>query len=102
MLTHIVWWTLKPEAEGRTAMENAAFIRDALYALKDVVPSLRDIRVSHETLPGCTESVDLVLMTEHADAQGLVEYATHPEHKKIAELLGKAASSRRALDFLSR
>lgn len=101
MLTHIVWWTLKPEAEGRTAAQNAAHIREQLYALKGVVPPLKNIRLSSELLSGCTESVDLILTTEHDDAEGLTAYATHPEHKKVAEYIGKVTTSRRALDFIS-
>jgi hypothetical protein len=101
MLTHIVWWTLKPEAEGRTAAQNAAHIREQLYALKGVIPSLKNIRLSSELLSSCTESVDLILTTEHDDAEGLAAYATHPEHKKVAEYIGKVAASRRALDFIS-
>ena len=101
MLTHIVWWTLKPEAEGRTAAQNAAHIRELLYALKGVVPSLKNIRLSSELLPGCTESVDLIPTTEHDDSEGLTAYATHPEHKKVAEYIGKVTASRRALDFIS-
>ncbi len=101
MLTHIVWWTLKPEAEGRTALENAEFIRERLYALKGAIPSLKSIRLSSECLGSCTEGVDLVLLTEHDDAEGLSAYATHPEHKKVAEYIGKVAGSRRALDFVS-
>ncbi len=98
-LTHIVWWTLKPEAEGHTALENAEIIRKGLYALRGVVPSLKGIRLSLECLPSCTESVDLVLMTEHDNTEGLVAYAAHPEHRKVAEYIGKVATSRRALDF---
>ena len=33
MVRHIVWWTLKPEAEGRTAAENAKLIKQRLEAL---------------------------------------------------------------------
>lgn len=99
MLTHIVWWTLKPEAEGLTAARNADLIKERLYALKGVIPSLKNIRLSDEVSSSSTEGADLVLLTEHDDAQGLADYATHPEHRKIAEYIGKVTSSRRALDF---
>ena len=41
MVRHIVWWTLKPEAEGRTAAENAKLIKQRLEALRaDSVPQV--------------------------------------------------------------
>ena len=36
MVRHIVWWTLKPEAEGRTAAENAKLIKQRLEALRGI------------------------------------------------------------------
>ena len=40
MVRHIVWWTLKPEAEGRTAAENTKLIKQRLEALKGQTPSI--------------------------------------------------------------
>ena len=57
MVRHIVWWTLKPEAEGRTAAENAKLIKQRLEALMGQIPSLKSLEVSyavsytHLTLP---------------------------------------------------
>lgn len=33
MIRHIVWWTLKPEAEGRSAAENAELMKKAARGL---------------------------------------------------------------------
>lgn len=33
MIRHIVWWTLKPEAEGRSAAENAELMKKAVRGL---------------------------------------------------------------------
>ena len=46
MVRHIVWWTLKPEAEGRTAAENAKLIKQRLEALMGQSPSLQSLEVS--------------------------------------------------------
>ena len=46
MVRHIVWWTLKPEAEGRTAAENAKLIKQRLEALMGQIPSLKSLEVS--------------------------------------------------------
>ena len=100
MLTHIVWWTMKDNAGGRTADENIRLIRSQLEDLRGRIPSLKEIRLSTEILPGSTEPASLVLVTRHDDAAGLAAYAEHPEHQKVAVLLKEAAASRRAIDFI--
>ena len=43
MIRHIVWWTLKPEAEGRTAAENPALMKQRAEALRGQIPGLLSI-----------------------------------------------------------
>ena len=59
MVRHIVWWTLKPEAEGRTAAENAKLIKQRLEALMGQIPSLKSLEVSYDFLPTCTMPVNV-------------------------------------------
>ena len=99
MLTHIVWWTLKPEAAGKSAAENAAAIRQALLDLRGRIPELRDLTVSTRILDSSTENSELVLVTRHDDAEGLKAYAVHPDHLKVGAMLKEAAASRKAIDF---
>ena len=40
MVTHIVFWALKDEAEGHGKRENAEHIKELLEALVGVVPGL--------------------------------------------------------------
>ena len=40
MVTHIVFWALKDEAEGHDKRENAEHIKELLEALVGVVPGL--------------------------------------------------------------
>ena len=40
MVTHIVFWALKDEAEGHSKRENAEHIKEMLEALVGVVPGL--------------------------------------------------------------
>ena len=77
MVRHIVWWTLKPEAEGRTAAENAKLIKQRLEALMGQIPSLKSLEVSYDFLQTCTMPVNVILMTTHDDAEGLKAYAEH-------------------------
>lgn len=101
MLTHIVWWTMKPEADGHSGMENAQRLKDALKALSGRIPSLLDITVSMDLLSSTTEELQLVLITRHNDEEGLKAYAQHPEHQKCIELTKKIVATRRVIDFTS-
>ena len=93
MVRHIVWWTLKPEAEGRTAAENAKLIKQRLEALMGQIPSLKSLEVSYDFLPTCT-------MTTHDDAEGLKAYAEHPAHVAVGkELIKLVTESRQAIDY---
>ena len=90
MVRHIVWWTLKPEAEGRTAAENAKLIKQRLEALMGQIPSLKSLEVSYDFLPTCTMPVNVILMTTHDDAEGLKAYAEHPAHVAVGKELERA------------
>ena len=88
MVRHIVWWTLKPEAEGRTAAENAKLIKQRLEALMGQIPSLKSLEVSYDFLPTCTMPVNVILMTEH------------PAHVAVGkELIKLVTESRQAIDY---
>ena len=46
MIRHIVWWTLKPEAEGRSAAENAELMKKAARGLIGKIPGLLSLDIS--------------------------------------------------------
>ncbi len=99
MLTHIVWWTFKEAARGKSGAENAAEVRAALNGLRGKITELIDLSVSLTVLDSSTEKAELILVTRHDNAEGLAAYAAHPDHQKVAALLKEAAASRKALDF---
>lgn len=100
MLTHIVWWTFKPEAGGKSGAENANAVRTALQSLRGNIPELKELSVSLTLLDTTTENAELVLVTRHDNAEGLAAYAAHPEHQKVAGMIKEVVASRRAIDFM--
>lgn len=100
MLTHIVWWTLKPEADGKSAAENAALLKERLEKLQGLIPSLKGISVGLHVQNTSTEKADLVLVTRHDDDAGLAAYASHPEHLAVGDILKNVVLSRKSIDFL--
>lgn len=100
MLTHIVWWTFKAEAQGKSAIENATLVKSMIEGLLGRIPELKAVSVGRDLLETSTETADLVLVTRHDDAAGLAVYAAHPEHQKVVEILKEVAASRKAIDFI--
>ena len=98
MIKHIVVWRFKDEALGASKAENLERAKAAIEALRDLVPSVRhlevglDIRAAHDPW-------DLVIYSEFDDRGGLDAYQVHPEHMKVAELIGEMRELRAAVDY---
>ena len=65
MIRHIVWWTLKPEAEGRSAAENAELMKKAARGLIGKIPGLLSLDISGTVLGTSTMPAELVLHSTH-------------------------------------
>lgn len=99
MIRHLVWWDLKPEADGRSAAENAKLMKERAEAMMGKIPSLKSIEVSYTILPSTTLPVGVILHSTHDDAEGLKAYAEHPIHVEYGKLVKVVTENRRAIDF---
>lgn len=98
MIKHIVMWTLKPEAEGGTAAENAQKMKTMLEGLNGVIPTLSHLEVSTDIVAASPEA-DVCLYSEFATREDLDAYQVHPEHQKCVAFIKSIVSSRHVLDF---
>lgn len=99
MIRHIVWWTLKPEAEDRSAAENAELMKKAARGLIGKIPGLLSLDISGTVLGTSTMPAELVLHSTHEDEEALQTYAVHPLHLECGRLMKSVAESRQALDY---
>ncbi len=99
MLHHMVWWTLKEEAEGADAAANALKIKKGAEALAGKIATLGTIEVSLQIAATTTVDAEVVLHSTHDDAAALAAYNEHPEHQKLVSFIKKVVSSRQALDY---
>lgn len=99
MLHHIVWWTLKEEAEGRTVEENAKRLAGLGNALRGKIDELLSIEFSVNIASTSTLPAHLVLHSTHKNADDLAAYATHPLHVAFGKELKPCVASREALDY---
>ncbi len=98
MIKHIVAWRFKAEALGSTKAENLVRAKSALEALRSTVPSVRHLEVGLDV--GVDHNAwDIVLYSEFDDRDGLLAYQVHPEHMKVAQLIGEMRESRAAVDY---
>lgn len=98
MIRHIVMWTLKEEAEGASAAENAAKMKEMLEALNGRIDGLERLSVSHDIIaadPDC----EIVLCSDHVDEDALNHYQSHPEHQSCVSFVVKVAAGRKVIDF---
>lgn len=98
MMKHIVLWKLKPEAEGKTAAENALIIRERLEGLFGKIPEIRSIRVDLN-MPDMPGNYDLALTAEFESPAAMSAYQKNPLHEDVAAYVQKAVSERAAIDI---
>jgi len=92
VLTHVVLFTLNNR-------DDADEILGRLRDLRSQIPSLISLRCGKNSIAK-PNSWDIALVTEHADADGLQEYATHPVHLELVEWLASRLASRAVVDSI--
>lgn len=98
MIKHIVVWRLKDVALGAGKAENLERAKAAIESLRDSVPSVRHLEVGLD-IGAAHDSWDIVIYSEFDDRDGLDAYQVHPEHVKVAALIGELRELRAAIDY---
>jgi hypothetical protein len=98
MIRHVVNWKLA--AEDAAARELAATeIVTALTALPALIPEIIAFEVGRNVAYPDT-NWDLVLIADFASLDDLGAYQAHPEHQKVAPIVGARVSARSTVDFV--
>lgn len=90
MITHVVLFRFRDPADVASAT-------DRLRALGGVVPALRSIRVGTNGNTG-PNAFDVVLVTEHDNADQLAAYQADPAHRAVADWLASRVTDRAVVD----
>ena len=98
MVKHIVMWKLKDFAEGKSRGENIKYIKGELEKLKDSIKEIKFLEVGENV--NADKSYDAVLYSEFDSLEDLEIYQNHPDHKKVAEYVGKVRESRVVGDYV--
>ena len=98
MLTHIVMWKFKPEAEGADKAANLVRAKALLDACAGLTPGMRMLEVAIAQ-PGLECTYDLVLYAEFDDAAALDAYQNHPQHLAVKPFVGAVRLERQCMDY---
>jgi hypothetical protein len=99
MIKHIVFFNLLDNAEGKTKLEHAKYLKTALENLKNLIPELITIEVGINHESADNSNYDLSLYTEFASIDDLGIYQNHPEHKKVGSYIAKIKTARACVDY---
>lgn len=99
MIKHIVMWTLKEEAEGATAAQNAAKMKEMLEALNGKIDVLKHLEVSAEIFEAAPEC-SIVLYSEFESKEDLQTYAVHPLHQECVAFIKQIVKTRSVVDYV--
>ena len=126
---HIVMWKFKEQHNGKSALENARWMKEQLEGLVGVVPELLSAEVgispaleqaagapapvaaqSNAAAPSNAAAVpapaasgeyDACLLSTFASPEALAAYKVHPKHKAISAYCKEARLKRLAFDWWS-
>lgn len=98
MINHVVLFKLKNyDSESQKQIEISK-IEEALLSLSGKIEELKYIEVG-VNYDLAAKSFDICLITHFESLDQLDSYRIHPEHLKVAELIGQHAVERAAVDF---
>ena len=98
MVRHVILWNMKETLSDEERRKVKNDIKEALEALKGVIPGLLEINVATDPLD--TSNADLLLDSLFEDKDVLAVYADHPAHVKVKdELVVPNVRSRVCMDY---
>ena len=98
MVKHIVMWTLKDFAEGRSKSENLVLMKERLEALGSKIDAIRHLEVGLN-LTDSEEAYDIVLYSEFDSREDLEAYRVHPAHVEARDFIRRVREERRVVDY---
>jgi hypothetical protein len=97
VIRHIVSWTLQAETpETRAAAIEG--MRERLEPLVGVIPGLQSLVVRGD-IGQVDSNWDVVLVSEHDDAEALAAYQRHPDHVAAGPFVRSVVRDKACVDY---
>ena len=97
MIKHIVMWKVRGDDPAAQAA-NLARLKAEFESLRGRVPGLLHLEVGIDD-SRVDYACDVLLYTEFASRQALLDYAEHPEHLRVRRNLGDMRIARHQVDY---
>ncbi|MFM0740544.1 Dabb family protein [Paraburkholderia xenovorans] len=97
MIRHIVMWRVR----GDTPEEKAAsrqLVKKSFEGLRGRIPGMTHLEIGLDS-SAVDYACDVVLVTDFESQQALDNYAQHPEHLRVKQVLGDVRIARFQVDY---
>jgi hypothetical protein len=98
MIKHIVFWTFKDEALGKSGAENIEEAVERLSTLPDKIPQIKEFEAGRNVTDS-TAAYELALYSVFDSLADLAIYRDHPAHQEVAAFIGKVVKERAVVDY---
>ncbi|MCW8953964.1 MAG: Dabb family protein [Sulfurimonas sp.] len=95
MIVHIVMFRFKDENKK----ENIKEVSSKLNALVELIPTLNSMEVGVD-FSRSERAFDMSIYTTFDSKEALSEYAVHPEHLKVVELIKSVTLESKVVDYI--
>ncbi len=97
MVKHIVLFKLRKEITPEEKAVVMSKFKNAIEALPEKIPFIRQIEVSFNINP--VETFDIALYSEFDSLEDVKAYAVHPDHKAAGAILADVKEARACVDY---
>lgn len=98
MVTHIVMWKLKENAEGKPKIENAKIMKQILETLKNEISGIINLEAGIDFLQS-EQSFDIALYSTFVNQEALDAYQIHPKHIEAGKFIKSVVEQRVVVDY---
>ena len=99
MIRHVVMFSFKEEAEGRSKAENIALTKEMLEALPEKIDWIRASQVEVNAPGAAQDNCDLLLISDFDSLADLEAYKVHPDHVAVGTFMRPLRTGRASVDF---
>ncbi len=99
MMKHIVMFKFQAEANGKTAMENAAAAKEKAEQLPAQIPQLKKLEVRLNSPSADPTNYEFALICDFETIDDLNTYQVHPAHVAFGQFIKPLREARACIDY---
>ena len=99
MIRHIVMFKFMDNADGKTAMENAAEAKVRALALKEQISEIKKIEVQLNSKAADRSNYEFALICDFESIEDLNSYQVNPAHIDFGNFIKPLREARACIDF---